>query len=364
MKKKVGIITFHDALNYGAVLQAFALQDFISSLFGFDTEIIDYKPKYREPFEHQKFSSKNPVKQLIGKLIEASHLKAFMKRDARFREFVSKYHRLSLTKFHDFDELNNGCDIYDIIVSGSDQVFNPKRDSNVYYLAFEKFNGKKIAYAPSMGVSQLSEDNANIIKPWVRDFEVLSCREAEGASILSKLSETNVPVVCDPVCLLSKERWQEIAISPSKKGYIFVFDLNGGAPLFKLAQKLSKQTGLPIEYATLKGIHPYIKNCNLHHDMGPREWLGYIMDASYVVTDSFHGTMLSLIMGTRVINKIAVKSTASRIISLMNKLNISDQLISDSDSFDVNRIKFNPYQSELSKFIDYSKRFLTGAINE
>lgn len=363
MKKKIGIITFHDALNYGAVLQAFALQDFISSIDGCDTEIIDYKPKYRKPFEHQKFSSRNPVKQLIGKLIESSHFIAFKKRDTRFGEFVSKYHRLSTSKFQDFDELNNGSGDYDIIVSGSDQVFNPKRDSNVYYLAFEKFNGKKIAYAPSMGLAKLTEENENIIKPWVRDFEVLSCREEEGASILSKLTETNVPVVCDPVCLLSKEKWHDIAISPSKREYIFVFDLNGGEPLFKLAQKMSKQTGLPIEYATLKGIHPYIKNCNTHHDLGPREWLGYIMDATYVVTDSFHGTMLSLIMGRPVINKIAVASTASRLISLMNRLNISDQLIYDSALFNIDHIKFNPYQSELLKFIEDSKRFLTEAIN-
>lgn len=356
--KKVGIITFHDALNYGAVLQAFALQEYISSLNGINVEIIDYTPTYRSKFSRQIFHSKNPLKKLVGQLIEFTHFTAFRRREIRFWDFVNTYHKLSQNKYTDFDDVNNGCNSYDIIISGSDQVFNPKRDSNVYYLALDRFKGKRIAYAPSIGRGNLSDAEEAMIKPWLEKFVALSCRENEGASIISRLIGNNVPVVCDPVCLISRERWHEIAISPSKKGYIFVFDLNGGENLFRLAHKLSRQTGLPIEYATLKGIHQYVKNCSIHHDLGPREWLGYIEAADYVVTDSFHGTMLSLIIGTPVINKIAVESTSSRLTSLMKKLNISNQLISDLDSFDINQINFTDYHNELMEFIAESRDFL------
>lgn len=360
--KTAGIITFHDALNYGAVLQAFALQDYILSVGGLNVEIIDYVPPYRVKFARQKFHSKNPIKKLAGTLIELPHLASFRRRELRFRDFVNNYHRLSQHKFADFEDFEYGCNTYDIIITGSDQVFNPKCDSNVYYLAFDRFKGKRIAYAPSMGRGKLSDAEERMIKPWLEKFEVLSCRENEGASILSRLTGIDVPVVCDPVCLISKERWHEIAVSPSKKGYIFVFDLNGGENLFLLAHKLSRQTGLPIEYATLKGIHPYIKNCSTHHDLGPREWLGYIEAADYVVTDSFHGTMLSLIMGTPIINKIAVESTSSRLTSLMKRLNISNQLITDSDSFDIERINFHDYKAELAEFIAESQNFLSTSL--
>lgn len=361
--KKVGILTFHDALNYGAVLQAYALQTFMSNQCGLDVEIIDYKPSYRRSFAPQKFSSKNPLKILWAKLQDIHYSQSFQKRNNRFLDFVANDQKLSKRTYTTIEEFENYCSDYDVLVTGSDQVFNPKIDSKIYYLGFNVKQSLKIAYAPSIGLSTLSKEAESMIAPWVRDFDALSCREEDGAKILSGLVGSKVPVVCDPVCLLDKKQWENVAIHPPVKDYIFVYDLNGGERLFYLAQKISCQTGLPIVYSTLKAVHPYVTKCETHHELGPKEWVGYISNASYVVTDSFHGTMFSLILGTPVFNKIAVKSTSSRIVSVMAKLGIKEQLIESVDKFDMNNIQLNPYQQHLDKFIEESKAYLISALN-
>lgn len=360
--KKVGILTFLDALNYGAVLQAYALQTYLLSQGNLDVEILDYKPDYRKSFAPQRFSSRNPAKLLYSRLLNLYYSRSFRKRDSRFIDFAQNCQHLSEKKYNTIDDFEESCSEYDVLITGSDQVFNPKRDSQIYYLGFNAKNCLRVAYAPSIGLSSLSEETENKIAPWVRQFDAVSCREEDGAKILSNIRGSLVKVVCDPVCLLTKEQWIEMAIHPKNRNYIFVYDLNGGEQLFGLARKLSDQTGLPIVYSSLKAIHPYVRNCETHHDLGPKEWLGYIANASYVVTDSFHGTMLSLILQTPVINKIAVKSTSSRITSIMTRLGVQSQLIENIKDFNITAIRFSAYQHKLDAFITESKKYLISAI--
>lgn len=360
--KKVGILTFHDALNFGAVLQAYALQTFLSNQGNLDVEIIDYKPDNRPSFVSPKYISRNPIKLYAARLLYLYYSKSFKKRDARFLDFAANCHRLTDRKYTSIEDFEKYCNEFDILIAGSDQVFNPKPDSQIYYLGFNVNNCLRVAYAPSIGLSSISKEAEAMITPWVRKFDAISCREEEGARILSKITGSKVKVVCDPVCLLTKEQWNELAIHPTKSNYIFVYDLNGGESLFKLASKLSKQTGLPIVYSTFKTIHHYVKHCETHHDLGPKEWLGYISNASCVVTDSFHGTMLSLILETCVITKIASKSTASRLTSMMKKLGVQNQLIEDFTNFEFSKMRFNSYQHKLEAFVSESKEYLQSAI--
>ncbi|WP_301847128.1 polysaccharide pyruvyl transferase family protein [uncultured Parabacteroides sp.] len=360
--KKIGILTFHDALNFGAVLQSYALQTYLSQQNGYDVRIIDYKPSYRKSFAPQKFTSRNPIKILLSKILELYYFHSLNTRNHRFIDFSANCQRLTNKKYFTIKDFENYSSEYDILISGSDQVFNPKQDSQIYYLGFNVANCVRIAYAPSLGLSSLSAEAEAMITPWVKQFDALSCREDDGANVLSKISGAKVQVVCDPVCLLTKKDWMKLSVQPKDHNFIFVYDLNGGERLFQLATKLSKQTGLPIIYSALKVIHPYVKNCEIRHDLGPKEWLGYITKASYVVTDSFHGTMLSLMLETPVITNIAVKSTSSRITSIMARLGIQEQLIDNIEEFDIERIKFNPYQNILKNFISESQEYLISAI--
>lgn len=359
---KIGILTFHDALNYGAVLQAYALQLYLAQSTGAEVELINYKPNNQKSFLSKPFKSSNIVKQIAGDLIFAYYSRSLRLRNLRFSQFVKEYHNLSKRTYTSFDDFEKFCHGYSILVAGSDQVFNPKADSKIYYFGFNSGESKKIAYAPSIGLSELSSDQKEMIRPWIKDFNVLSCRESQGAKLLREISETEVPVVCDPVCLISKDQWLKVAQKPKNENYIFVYDLNGGKPLFDLALKLKKQTGLPLIYSSLNAIHTYVNSCKTRHDLGPAEWLGYINNASYVVTDSFHGTMLSLVLGTPVLNKISVASTSSRITSIMDRLGIKEQLVDDVTKFKLESINFNDYHQKLNEFIDYSKGYLNSAI--
>lgn len=362
MKSRIGILTFHDALNYGAVLQSYALQKYISTRHQVCVEIINYKPSGREAFHITKYKGSNRIKQLIGDSINLIYRNDLTLRRNRFLEFANNYQHLSQKKYERIADFTDISSAYDILISGSDQVFNPKSDSNIYYLGFEA-DCVRLAYAPSIGLTNIDYKTAERITPWLEQFDSLSCREEQGAVILGSLSGKNVPVVCDPVFLLTKEEWGKVAVNPNISNYIFVFDLNGGKELFLLAQKVKKHTGLPIVYSSLKTIHPYTGLRKVRHELGPREWLGYIMNASYVVTDSFHGSMFSLIFDVPLINKIAVKQTRSRLISIMQKLHIDKQIINDINSFDMSDIKFNYYRKPLQDFINTSKAYLDNAIS-
>ncbi len=359
---KLGILTFHDALNYGAILQAFALQSYLAQSTKKEVEIIDYRPNGAPGLQPTTYKASNPIKQLIGNCISYYYKRSLSLRDKRFRQFVQRHHNLSKKIYTSLEDFNEYCTDYSILIAGSDQVFNPKKDSQVYYLGFDCHNSKRIAYAPSVGLSELTIQQKEMIAPWICNFNALSCREIEGSKLLSQICGYDVPIVCDPVCLIHREQWSSIAVRPDYRNYIFVFDLNGGKPLYDLALKLKEQTKLPIVYSSLKAIHPYTRDCKYRHDLGPSEWLGHIANASYVVTDSFHGTMLSLILGTPVLNKIAVASTSSRITTIMNRLDLGDQLIFDADNFQINQIRFVDYKKSLVDFIDESKAFLDTAI--
>lgn len=360
---KVGILTFHDALNYGAVLQAYALQSYLSEIRNNKVEIINYRPENRPKFQPSVFKASNFIKQIVGNCIIAYYRRSFKLRDKRFLQFSTKYHNLSNRVYTSLDDFNKYCHDYSVLIAGSDQVFNPKKDSQVYYLGFNANGCKRIAYAPSIGLVELSPEQKAMIRPWVNNFDALSCRESEGAKLLSSISHSDVPVVCDPVCLISKQQWHTIAERPNYDNYIFVFDLNGGKPLFDLAVKLKRQTGLPIVYSSLKAIHPYVNASRIRHDLGPAEWLGHIINASYVVTDSFHGTMLSLVLGIPVLCKIAVASTSSRITTIMSRLGINDQLVENIEKFNIKNVKFSDYQKILSEFIKDSKDYLNSALD-
>lgn len=359
--KKIGILTFHDALNFGAVLQSYALQSFIAGQGDSDVEIIDYRSPLEQRFTIPRYASPNPVKRLIAYGLNLYYSHSLKKRNNRFEDFAARCQNLSKRVYACLEDFEKYCD-YDILVAGSDQVFNPKQDSQIYYLGFESPHSKRIAYAPSFGISSLPDDKRAMITPWVRNFDALSCRETAGAEILKEITGEDVPVVSDPIFLVNREDWKKLAVSPDYSDYIFVFDLNGGEDLFAVARKLSKQTGLPIVYSSLKTIHPYVRGCRTRHDLGPKEWIGHISKASYVVTDSFHGTMFGLHLNTPVIGKIAKQSTSSRLTTMMSKLNIEDQLFARSDDFDLKKIRFGSYQDALDEYIDQSKRYLISAL--
>ena len=224
--REVGIITFHAADNYGAVLQAYALQQFLS-LNGIENEIIDFSPR-------SVVSANNPLyipggfslKRFLKQLAVLPNYFKLRRRCARFNAFRTNNFVLSprLLSPNDISRCERK---YRVVITGSDQVFNPlTKYAATYYLRYFK-NVEKVAYAPSFGIrdySLVDEEKKEQLKSFYR----LSCREADGAAFLSEICGEEVPTVLDPVFLLSPKSWIDLANSPMNKKYIFVYDLNGG----------------------------------------------------------------------------------------------------------------------------------------
>ena len=363
--KKIGLLTVHTPDNYGAVYQAYALQTYIQKTLGKEIEIIDFcTPKHLKAYNIFKKRSNNPVKDMVHRLITATKYIQLKRKKRLFNEFRNKYLKISNKRYHSEAEFLNHAEMYDTYIVGSDQVFNPYNEYyKAYYLAFEKKGKKKIAYAPSFGISDFNDKITTQILPLVKDFDHLSCREKQGAEYLSKIMNKEIPAVVDPVFLLNKEEWQKVVVTPrEKEKYIFVYDLCGGERLISIAKSIAKEKNLKVICATGKIRNKY-KGVDARFDIGPSEMLGYINNAEYVVTDSFHGTSLSLVLQKKVITFIALPHAASRIISIMNTLGTSNQIVTDAKTFNIANISFNDYELQLNKFIESSKQYLKATLN-
>ena len=366
--KKIGILTYHSYDNYGAVLQAYALQTYILKHLKKDVEIINFcTDKQVQDNDVLQLKGKKTIRSIISILYHKLPIYCQLrKRRHRFNQFRKEY--LVLTKrYKDAKSLTDDIPFEDIYITGSDQVFNPYAEyTEVYYLGFKKDGARKVAYAPSFGVADLEESVNKRLQCLIRDFDYISCREQVGADYLSKLLGKNVPCVVDPVFLLTNEEWN-IVMKKTKlnnsysEGYIFVYRLNGGLQLMQLAQKVSETVNLPIICVATDNL--YKTGCVVNHSAGPLELFGLIKGASYVVTDSFHGTALSLVFGVKVIPYIAFRQASSRITTIMENIGLSRNIIYNVDDFDFNSLFFTDYEIQLRRYKDFSEKFLSDALS-
>lgn len=355
---KIGIITFHAADNYGAVLQAYALQTYLSTQ-GNCAEIIDFVPYGVEKANLPLFvNDKKLIKRLIKQVLILPNYFKLKRKNSKFAEFRKDYFKLS-RKFRTADEIRGAELDYDICITGSDQVFNPLiQNSDIYYLDFCN-KSSKIAYAPSFGIKDFTKVKEST-KKLIKEFKHLSCREADGAEFLSEVTDNAVPTVSDPVFLLSNEEWSKITTKPRTDRYILIYDLNGGKALVEIANKIKTETGLPVICITAnKYANTKYKVDELLVSCGPVEFVSYIQHAEYVVTDSFHGTAFSTLFHRKFISFVALKHAASRIQSLLGKLGIEDRIYYNAKDFDIKRVVFKEYDKELEELVANSKQFLS-----
>lgn len=366
--KRIGIITYHPYDNYGAVLQAYALQTYISKHLKGDVEIIDFcTDEQLLDNDILQLKRKKTIRSLLSTLKEKLPIYLELKRRKKsFEQFRNVFFKLT-ARYKDPQSLFENLPSEDIYITGSDQVFNPyAKYTDVYYLGFDKKEARKVAYAPSFGVSDLEESVNESLKSLIYDFDYISCREEVGAHYLTKLLGKIVPCVADPVFLLSKDEWSKVAHKPRhnkpfENGYIFVYRLNGGQKLMELAKKVSSSTGLPI-ICVARDKH-YRQGCVVDVSAGPLEMLDYIRSASFVVTDSFHGTALSLVFGVKVIPFIALKKASSRITTIMDRFGLSQNVVYNVDDFHFDSLKFSDYRSQMDGYILESANYLQEALS-
>ena len=286
---KVGVITFLHNDNYGSALQAYALQKTIGSL-GHECEHIDYMPENTAKLSNL-LRSRNSFKLLkdsLKKRIIKAGQKGAQVKSAGFSEFYGKYMRLSPVCRND-DDLKQIAGRYDILVCGSDQVWNPVWFNPAYYLNFAHEGQERVAYACSLGVQtmpdgQKSGEIAKLVKP----FRHISVREDEGAELLKAMTGKVAAVMPDPVCLLTPDEWRGLPCLDRVGGrYMLCYFIGENPEYWVRISEIRIKSGLRVLVLPVTR-ESYISGYELLDGAPPESIPGLIAGAALVCTDSFH----------------------------------------------------------------------------
>jgi len=397
-KKRVAIITmFYGSTNYGGVLQAYALYTIVKSL-GFECEIIQYAQSIvkasLKSVVLKKYKGKGiSINTFLEILADCYRYLVIIKTNLRvrvskkymlnqklklrinsFSEFTSKHLRIS--PIYTKDTIENANSIYDIFICGSDQIWNKGFDS-AYFLDFVSNDKPKIAYAPSISANQLTKEQINYMQPLLDKFTALSVREIEPREILNKAINKDVKWVLDPTLLLSAEYWQSISSSyPINRPYILCYILGSRRDNWNYILKLMKIIDLPIVTFpfvagnTLVGI----SNGDVQvFDAGPSEFLSLVRNAEYVITDSFHGLVFSIIFEKKfiILNRNVETTetmTDSRIATLLELSGLENRLIHNSLYADITLLKeeidYEKIRPRIEAMREESLQFLIDALKQ
>lgn len=332
---KIGIITFHAAFNYGSMLQAYALQTYLSRQ-GHDVEIINYRSHYQKsiyykPFDiHSKYSILSSFKRL---LLYPSSLCRLKTKWELFNSFLNQ--NLKITKeYNTIHELERVPWDYDLLITGSDQIWNTGApDSGEAYFGnfINNANTKKIAYAPSLGQYPENVDT-KFLKAQIRNFTALSVREEKAKYLLIKYGiAKDISVVCDPTLLLDVQAYERLyREEPLIQGKYIFFYTPVGLPLdyFKIVNDFAETLGMPVitERAYYpKDIKKY-KHIMNYPEVGPSEFLNLIKNATYVCGGSFHLQVFSILFRKEFYCINGDKD--SRTHNLLVKLGLEDRIVS------------------------------------
>lgn len=317
---KIGIMTFHRAANYGAVLQAYALQFYLTKM-GNETKIMDYRCK---PIEnvHSPFyflyikGLKNRIRQFLRwpvKLHKKKIFNHFLKTKIALSARAGKRNKETLLQ-----------EEYDVVIAGSDQIWNPDliKGDTAYLLDFVPNDTVKISYAASFGVDSLDRKNTELYTKYIGRFDKLSVREKQGIAIAASLCNKAVIHTLDPTFLLRKEEWESFMAVPEYDNYILLYMIRYSENLIKIAKRLAEEKGKQLIFISdsmrrKKGIR-YVTSAT------PEEWTGLFHNAACVVTNSFHGAAFSVNFNKSIILEISdsEQNGNARITSLLDSLAI------------------------------------------
>lgn len=373
---RIGILTFwwsND--NYGQLLQCYALQKYLRDA-GYDAFLIRYDFRndfVKTPFILRCVKALNPVllcrflrhKINSRKVFEESKLN-----DRHFDDFRSKYIVQSENVYTSYNQLKENPPEADVYIVGSDQVWNISEETssiyiNSYFLNFGKEKVRRIAYAASWG-STSENLKLNSVSELLSKFELITCREETGLTICEK-NGVSSKLVCDPTLLLSVFEWKKLFVPIIHRNYIFVYMLHNSCHFsYSKLKAWANLHNLSIIYVT--GNCGY---CNVDfHDKKAKlyypsicEWLGLIFSAEYIVTNSFHCSLFSLLFRKKIATIMLsgrLKQSNSRILNLFSSLNCENIEIKNNDFDTLLSCKEQVIKKD---FIYKSKEILINALN-
>ncbi len=366
---KIGILTYHRAHNYGALLQAFALRTFLRNK-GYEVEFVDYWPNYHS--EMYKLFSVSTFKKLslYGK---GNYLFKFIicffrkyKRWLVFLKFINEQLGLSeLPRFKNNDSIKGD---YDVVVYGSDQIWRKQnyhyyKGFNDVYFSLNLLNAKKsVSYAASMGIINLNQNDCDYLKIALNNFQWISVRELELQVELKKILGQQIHLVIDPVFLLDKEMWSTLIPKRKiKKPYILFYQLQQSTEACKLVSFI--RNSLDYDIIQVDGsLYPFQFGKRYHQTESPFEFLSLIKNAEFVVTTSFHGLAFSIIFQKR-FYAIGMRNNSGRALSILDILGIKHRYLNTIEKVRLDdEIDYHVVNERLLHYIENSKFFINNSI--
>lgn len=329
--KKILTITFHKANNYGAVLQAYALQKELNKKY--DSKILDYDNKFiSNEYVLFKKNDGNLKSKLIRKVKDILKIYKAIRRINSFNKFRKKIKLFSYNEF-----LNSDVNNIDCCIAGSDQIWNPKFTGgfdDIYFLRKIDKSIKKISYAASS--CEIKDDliGKKIIEN-IKDINSLSVREETLNNYIRQNSNIKSTVVVDPVFLLEKGEWKKLLIKNNRlisKKYIFAYSVGNATDLYYFTlNTLAKKTGYKIIYFDVYDlkIKHRKKSC---YQYGPEEFINLLYYSEFVVTTSFHGFALSSIFNKKMF--ITLSSHSDRLVTSINNFKLNNFVVNDKNDID------------------------------
>jgi hypothetical protein len=386
--KKIGIITYQDiADGKGRFLQAYALYSAITQL-GYQVEIIDYYPIKKGESKSLPYKLfrvlKNP-KSLPGYMVKTQSVlmnkrykKDIVKKRKEYEIFIVKNIKMTNKKYYGYQSLLESELYYDAYVCGSDQIWNPyfQGMDPAYYLKFAN-KEKRVAYAPSLGTIEIDDERKKILKSNINEMPFVSVREESGAKLVSKLIGREVENVLDPTLLLPKEWWNDFAKKDATdititRPYVLTFLFDNSKYPRKVAKEIARKYGYDI-ISIPDSFADMFFSSHKEIAIGPERFVNLFKNAAFICTQSFHGTVLSLIYNKQfyVFNretKAYVSGVFSRINDLMKMVGLENRILKSGQNINENilRIDYSLVNDILEEkrreSIEYLKRSLEQAI--
>lgn len=370
---KIGIITWFTGPNYGTNLQAIALQYYLKHQ-GHEVKIINYEV----PPKQIKKEKKNLLRKIlyqprkyIIKIGMVKYKKKIAERDNKIRNSILS--KCILTpEVTTIDGLIKTCNEFDILICGSDQIWNPNWYDNFYYANYNGIQVKRISYAPSLGVNSIPNNIALEIKHALNKFEAVSVREEKGAELLTPYLKKRPIVVVDPTMLLSDKDWLNIFPTRCEENgeYIFSFFLDDDKKHIEATKKFSKMLRCKLVLVPYKGI-TYLQNVDVRADTGLEEMINLIRGAKYVITDSFHITVFSIIFKKQFytfqrFKEDELTSQNVRVTNLLKIVDLSERLVPyHSKKIELLKdINYKDHVENLNIEIEKSKLFLYNSLKK
>lgn len=346
---KAEVVTFIRAYNYGAVLQSYALSQCLIKQ-GIDVEVLDYFP----PYFRNQYSMRTEAPLVVGFrpyrrwLLKVYARFVAKKRNRRFERFIRRFIPVSPRQYLSLKQLEHmppKCDCY---IVGSDQVWSPycAQFDPVFFLDFSDAKKKKrYSYAASFGVNRLPENMEREYCRRLSTYQKYSVREKSGVQIVEQLLKKSAQLCCDPTLLLEQSEWECVASArKEKEPYILVYYVAETRTLQEYARRLAKEKGMKVICVPTTMLLEFITGridrrygFDVKKTCGPEELLTLFRNAEYVLTNSFHGTVFSIIFHKKFLVQTALdgEEKNTRAIELMDTLGIyGRELVKDFSKID------------------------------